>query len=91
MVGPQGTLTRIRAERGTCPRASRDTRYKWSRIFGAVCPGRGATAALVMPNADTEATHAHLIEISKTVASGAHAILVMGGAGWHGAKALCVT
>jgi len=44
-----------------------------------------------MPNADTEATHAHLIEISKTVASGAHAIQVMGGAGWHGAKALRVT
>ena len=34
--------------------------------------------------------NAHLSEISQTVASGAHAILVMGGAGWHGSKALCV-
>jgi len=58
--------------------------------FGAVCPRRGATAALVMPAANTEAMNAHLTEISKTVASGAHAILVMDGAGWHGAKTLCI-
>ena len=36
-VGQQGTLTRIWAERGTRPRAPRDTRYIWSYIFGAVC------------------------------------------------------
>ena len=39
-VGQQGTLTRIWAERGTRPRAPRDTRYIWSYIFGAVCPER---------------------------------------------------
>ena len=89
-VGQQGTLTRIWAERGTRPRAPRDTRYKWAYIFGAVCPERGATAALVMPNADTPAMSAHLGEISRTVAEGAHAIVVLDGAGWHGAKALCV-
>jgi len=87
-VGQQGTLTRIWAERGTRPRAPRDTRYKWTYIFGAVCPERGATAALVMPHVDTEAMNAHLIEISRTVAEGAHAILVLDGAGWHGSKAL---
>ena len=89
-VGQQGTLTRIWAERGTRPRAPRDTRYKWAYIFGAVCPERGATAALVMPHADTEAMNAHLVEISKTVAEGAHALLVLDGAGWHGSKALCI-
>ena len=87
-MGQQGTLTRVWAERGTRPRASRDTRYKWAYIFGAVCPARGATAALVMPFANTETMNAHLVEISSTVAAGAHAILVMDGAGWHGAKAL---
>ena len=66
------------------------TRYKSAYIFGAVCPGRWATAALVMPFANTEAMNAQLSEISKTVASGAHAILVMDGAGWHGANALCI-
>ena len=101
-VGQQGTLTRIWAARGTRPRAPRDTRYTWAlaivlgpmadngSFFGAVCPERGATAALVMPNADTQAMNAHLAEISRTVAAGAHAILVLDGAGWHGSKALRV-
>ena len=57
-------------------------------FFGAVRPERGATAALVMPHADTPAMSAHLAEISRTVAEGAHAILVLDGAGWHDAKAL---
>jgi hypothetical protein len=89
-VGQQGTLTRIWAERGTRPRAPRDTRYEWTYIFGAVCPERAETAALVMPYANTAAMNAHLVEISKTVAEGAHAIMVLDGAGWHGAKALRV-
>jgi len=48
-VGQQGTLTRVWARRGTRPRAVRDTRYQWSYIFGAVCPGRAAPAALPPP------------------------------------------
>ena len=87
-VGQQGTLTRTWAERGTRPRAPRDTRYKWAYIFGAVCPARATTAALVMPRADTSAMNAHLVEIAKAVAPGAHAVLVMDGAGWHGSSAL---
>ena len=43
-----------------------------------------------MPRADTDAMKAHLIEISKTVTAGSHAILVLDGAGWHGSKALDV-
>lgn len=89
-VGQQGTLTRIWAPRGSRPRAPRDTRYTSACIFGAVCPERGATAALVMPQADTAAMNAHLAEISRTVATGAHAVLVLDGAGWHGARALAV-
>lgn len=87
-VGQQGTLTRIWAPRGSRPRAPRDTRYTWAYIFGAVCPDRGATAALVMPHADTAAMNAHLAEISRTVSEGAHAVLVLDGAGWHASKAL---
>lgn len=87
-MGQQGTLTRIWAERGSRPRAPRDTRYEWAYIFGAVCPERAETAALVMPKADTEAMTLHLAEISKTVAAGAHALIVLDGASWHSAKAL---
>ena len=89
-VGQQGTVTRIWARRGTRPRAPRDTRYKWSYIFGAACPARGAAAGLIMPCVNAEAMGLHLKEITKTVAKGAHALLIMDGTGWHQTKALQV-
>lgn len=89
-VGQQGTLTRVWARRGSRPRALRDTRYQWSYIFGAVCPGRATAVGLVLPFANTEAMNAHLAEIARTVAQGDHAVLVLDGAGWHGAKALTI-
>jgi hypothetical protein len=87
-VGQQGTLTRIWAKRGTRPRAPRDTRYQWAYLFGAVCPERGIAAGLVLPFADTAAMNAHLAEIAATVAPGAHGVLVLDGAGWHGGNGL---
>jgi hypothetical protein len=68
----------------------RDTRYAWAYIFGAACPARAVAAGLVMPYANTEAMNAHLKEIARSVAPGAHAVLVLDGAGWHGAKELAV-
>ena len=59
-------------------------------IFGAVCPDRGVAAGLVMPFADTGAMNDHLAEIARTVAPGAHAVLVLDGAGWHRGHALVV-
>jgi transposase len=46
---------------------------------------------LVLPEANVEAMNLHLAEIAKNVAPGAHAIVVLDGAGWHqmGAR-LCV-
>ena len=49
----------------------------------AVCPARGVGAALVLPRANTQAMNLHLAEIAATVAAGAHAVLVLDGAGWH--------
>jgi len=89
-VGQQGTLTRIWAKRGTRPRAPRDTRYKWSYIFGAACPARGTAAGLILPYVNTEAMGLHLDEIAEAVTPGSHALLIVDGAGWHGAKALNV-
>lgn len=89
-MGQQGPLTRVWARRGTRPRAVRDTRYEWTYLFGAVCPGRGAAAALVLPDANTKAMALHLAEIAAAVAPGAHAGLVLDGAGWHAAGDLRV-
>jgi len=72
-VGQKGTLTRLWAKRGTRPRATRDTRYEWAYIFGAVCPERSIGAALVMPYADGAALNAHLRELASSVAADAHA------------------
>lgn len=82
-MGQQGTLTRLWAERGSRPRAPRDCRYQWAYLFGAVCPARGTGASLVLPHADLEAMNLHLAEISTQVSPGAHALLVLDGAGWH--------
>jgi hypothetical protein len=89
-VGQQGTLTRIWAKRGPRPRAPRDRRYAWAYLFGAICPERATGAALVMPYADAEAMTAHLAEISACVTAGAHAVVVLDGAGHHAATALTI-
>jgi hypothetical protein len=87
-VGQKGSLTRVWAKRGSRPRQRRDTRYEWAYLFGAICPAQAKGAALVMPYADTEAMNAHLVEIAKTVAKGAHGVVVLDGAGWHASKGL---
>jgi transposase len=89
-VGQQGTLSRLWARKGSHPRAPKDCRCAWAYIFGAVCPARATGAAIVMPYANTDAMSAHLVEISRHVSPGAHAILVVDGAGWHSSKTLVV-
>lgn len=71
------------ARRGTRPRQPADQRYQSAYLFGAVCPARGVGAGLAMPYADTHAMQAHLDEISRKVASDAHAALLLDRAGWH--------
>lgn len=87
-VGQKGTLTRLWARRGSRPRAPRDTRYEWAYLFGAVCPERAQSVALVLPHVNAEAMNLHLAEIGRFVAPGAHAVIVLDGAGWHSPPAL---
>ena len=61
----------------------RDNRHESAYLFGAICPGRGIGAAMIMPSANTEAMNCHLQEISAQVSPGARAVLVCDGAGWH--------
>lgn len=89
-VGQKGTLAYVWARCGTRPRAVQDTRYGWAYLFGAVCPERAVGAGLVLPYANTDAMNLHLVEISKAVAPGAHAALVLDGAGWHVSDKLIV-
>ncbi len=87
-VGQKGTLTRVSAETGSRPSAPRSAGYQSVYLFGAVCPGQDRGCALILPRCDTAAMTLFLDELSGHVAPGAHAILVLDGAGWHTAKDL---
>src|SRR3954453_10682585 len=82
-LGQKNPCTRRWAWRGTRPRAIADLRTKSAYLFGAICPKRGAGAAVVMPSANTQAMQHHLDEIARTLAPKAHAVLVLDQAGWH--------
>lgn len=82
-IGQKNGIVRQWARRGTRPRQPADQRYESAYIFGAICPARGVGAGLAMPYADTHAMQLHLEEISRHVARGAHAALVLDRAGWH--------
>jgi hypothetical protein len=82
-IGQKNGIVRQWARRGTRPRQPADQRYESAYLFGAICPARGTGAALAMPYAETSAMQLHLEEISRTVARGAHAVLLLDRAGWH--------
>ena len=89
-VGQKNKLTYRWARKGSRPRAVHDQRTQSTYLFGAVCPELGTGAALVLPACNSEAMQLHLDEIAIKVSPGAHAILLLDQAGWHGAKILKV-
>jgi hypothetical protein len=89
-VGQKNKLTYRWARKGSRPRAIHDQRTQATYLFGAVCPERGAGAALVLPACNSEAMQLHLDEIAATVAPGAHAVLLVDQAGWHLSTGLVV-
>ena len=89
-VGQKNKLTYRWARKGSRPRAIHDQRTQSTYLFGAVCPELGIGAALVLPTCNTETMQLHLDQIATKVTPGAHAILLLDQAGWHGAKALKV-
>jgi transposase len=89
-IGQKNGIVRQWARRGSRPRQPADQRYESAYLFGAICPGRGTGAGLALPFADTEAMQFHLDEISRTVARGAHGVLLLDRAGWHTSRRLVV-
>jgi hypothetical protein len=87
-VGQKGTLTRVWAATGSRPGAPRSDGYKSVYPFGAVCPARDLGCARILPRCDTAAMGLFLEALRAHVAPDAHAVLVLDGAGWHGAKDL---
>jgi hypothetical protein len=82
-IGQKNGQVRQWARRGTRPRQPADQRYDNAYLFGAICPARGVGAALALPYANADMMQLHLDEISRNVADGAHAVLILDRAGWH--------
>ena len=96
-IGQKNTLTRVWGQTGGRPAAAKDLGFISAYVFGAVCPGEGKAAAVIMPICNTIAMNHHLREISSQVGAAAHALLVLtpapaeaGGAGWHDSQALAI-
>ena len=52
-------------------------------VWWGFCPARGTGAAIASPWVNTEGMQAHIDEIERNVADGAHTVLIMDCAGWH--------
>jgi hypothetical protein len=68
-IGQKNSLTRVWGQTGSRPAAPKDLGFASAYVFGAVCPGEGKAAALIMPVCNTAAMNHHLSEISSQVAA----------------------
>src|SRR5215218_6994581 len=75
--------------RRTWVRSTARARAMRSAVRGRRPTGRTG-AGLVLPACNSEAMQLHLNEIATKVTSGAHAMLLLDQAGWHGAAILSV-
>ena len=87
-IGQQGTVSRIWADTGSCPRAIRQTNYQWTYLFGSVCPATGNCHGWRMPYANTWIMNLYLKDFARQLPKNSHALLVMDGAGWHDSQDL---
>ena len=89
-VGQKGRTGHRWWVRGERPRGVRQIGYEWAFLFGAVRPATGDGFALVLPEVSTSATQVFLDRFAASLATDAHAVLVLDQAGWHGSRALHV-
>jgi hypothetical protein len=89
-VGQKGRVGFRWWARGERPRGLRQLGYEWAHLFGAVRPATGDGFALVLPEVSVVAMQAFLDRFAAGLAEGAHAVLVLDQAGWHGSRRLVV-
>jgi hypothetical protein len=75
--GQQGTLTRVWAERGTRPRAYRQTKYEWAYLFDSACPATGDAHGCLLPAANRDAREQYLANFSRHLNTNVHVLLVL--------------
>jgi transposase len=80
--GQKGSLTRVRARRGSRPRRVRQEGRESLDVLTAVCAASGAAVGLVMPELNTAVVHLFLEVFSRSLAPGVHAVLLWDNAGY---------
>jgi len=80
----------MNCDRRSSTNRTKDQRRASAWLFGAICPAEGKGAGIVMPKCNSEAMNMHLEEIAFHIAPGAHAVLLLDQAGWHGSAELVV-
>lgn len=85
-------VRRVWAERGRRPIAVGRRRYEWIYVYGFVHPTSGRVEWLLLPTVDADLFQLALDYFAKAAGAGPtkHVVLVVDGAGWHGAKRLKV-
>ncbi|MBB1507702.1 winged helix-turn-helix domain-containing protein [Pseudoalteromonas sp. SG41-1] len=68
--GQQNQTTRLWAETGTRPRATKQQQFEYGYLFGAVCPSNGKTEALISPIVNKEIMTQRMELISKATEAG---------------------
>jgi putative transposase len=82
-IGQQGRLTRIWGEKGKRQRIPKDMGFKYSYIYGAICPERDIGEALVIDVVCKKAMQNHLNAISLRIPEDRHGVILMDRAPWH--------
>ena len=80
--GQQGTLTRIRARRGSRPRRRQNGRESLY-VLTSMCAASGAAFGSVMPELNTAVVNQSLQEFSRRLAPGVRAVLLWDNAPYH--------
>ena len=88
--GQQGTTSRVWAERGSRPRAIRQTNYSWVFLFAAVCLRSGKTHEWLMPHVNLAYMNVFLEAFGRSLAADVHAVLLLDQAGWHTSQKLMI-
>lgn len=89
-VGQKGRLCHRWWLKGERAPGRQDRRFSFTYLFGAARADGSAAFALVLPEVGTAAMQIFLDRFAATLHSDEHAVMVLDGAGWHGAKALVV-
>ena len=89
-VGQKGRLCHRWWLWGHRPPGRCDKRFEWAYSFAAIKPMTGADVTLVLPEATTATMSLFLAQFAANRPEDVHAVLVLEGAGWHGARTLAV-